>query len=36
VRFRVNTRMSIDLARSYYFNFGNQRWSPSFVIQVTQ
>jgi hypothetical protein len=36
VRFRVNTRMSIDLARSYFFNFGNQRWSPSFVLQVTQ
>jgi len=36
VRFRVNSRMSIDIARSYFFNFGNQRWSPSFVIQVTQ
>ena len=36
VRARLNTRMSIDIARSYFFNFGSQRWSPSFVIQVTQ
>ena len=36
VRARLNSRMSVDIARSYFFNFGNQRWSPSFVIQVTQ
>jgi len=36
VRARINSRMSIDISRSYFFNFGNQRWSPSFVIQVTQ
>ena len=36
VRARINSRMSIDLARSYFFNYGGQRWSPAFVIQVTQ
>jgi hypothetical protein len=36
VRARVNSRMSIDLSRSYFFNFGNQRWSPGFAVQVMQ
>lgn len=36
IRFRVNSHTSIDVSRSYYFNFGNQRWSPVFVIQVAQ
>jgi hypothetical protein len=35
-RARINDHMSVDIARSYYFNFGNQRWSPGFVIQVQQ
>ncbi|HZZ64739.1 MAG TPA: hypothetical protein VFE17_04515 [Candidatus Baltobacteraceae bacterium] len=36
VRARINAFSAIDIARTYYFNFGNQRWSPGFVIQVTQ
>ena len=36
VRFRVNSHMSIDVSRAYYFNFGNRGWSPQTVIQVTQ
>jgi hypothetical protein len=34
LRARINDHMSIDLSRSYYFNFGNRGWSPYFVIQV--
>lgn len=36
VRVRVNSHMSIDLSRAYYFNFGYRGWSPQTVIQVTQ
>ncbi len=36
LRVRVARHMMVDIARTYYFNFGNQRWSPHFVIQVTQ
>lgn len=36
IRARINPHMSIDLSRTYFFNFGNQRWSPQFVIQVLQ
>jgi hypothetical protein len=24
----------LDISREYFFNFGNQRWAPSFTIQV--
>jgi hypothetical protein len=35
VRFRVSPTISLDLQRSYYFNFGGiDRWSPAFFIQV--
>jgi hypothetical protein len=36
LRVRINPHTSIDLARSYYFNYGNRGWSPEFVIQVMQ
>lgn len=36
VRFRINSHMSIDVSRAYYFNFGNRGWSPQTVIQVMQ
>lgn len=36
LRLRVNPHLTVDLQRSYYFNFGNQRWSPQFIIQVSQ
>jgi hypothetical protein len=36
VRARINDHTTIDISRSYYFNFGNRGWSPQFVIQVGQ
>jgi hypothetical protein len=36
LRARINDHFSIDLSRSYYFNFGKRGWSPYFVIQVSQ
>jgi hypothetical protein len=36
LRARVNDHLTIDLSRSYYFNFGNRGWSPEFVIQLGQ
>lgn len=36
VRMRINPHMSIDIQRSYFFNYSNLRWSPHFVIQVLQ
>jgi hypothetical protein len=34
VRFKLLPHMLVDVARTYYFNFGTQRWSPNFVVQV--
>ena len=34
VRVRVRPHLLVDLSRSYYFNFGTQRWSPQFGILV--
>ncbi|HEX5275387.1 MAG TPA: pentapeptide repeat-containing protein [Candidatus Rubrimentiphilum sp.] len=36
LRLRINQHMSIDIQRSYYFNYSNLRWSPNFVFQVLQ
>lgn len=36
VRARILTHLQLDVQRSYFFNFGTQRWSPQFVIQVSQ
>lgn|GEM_PF-417442 len=36
VRVRINPHMSIDIQRTYYFNYSNLRWTPHFVIQVLQ
>ncbi len=36
VRARVAPHVVVDLQRTYYFNFGNLRWSPNFILQVTQ
>jgi hypothetical protein len=36
VRARVAPHIVVDLQRTYYFNFGNLRWSPNFILQVTQ
>ncbi|HEY8296666.1 MAG TPA: hypothetical protein VIG32_01410 [Candidatus Baltobacteraceae bacterium] len=35
VRFRIDPQTSIDLQRTYYFNYATLRWSPQFIIQVT-
>lgn len=35
IRYRLNRLLVLDVARSYYFNFGGyQRWQPQFSIQV--
>ncbi|MBV9102367.1 MAG: hypothetical protein JO060_02190 [Candidatus Eremiobacteraeota bacterium] len=34
VRLRVNRTTSVDIGRSYYFGFGDLRWSPQFSIRV--
>ena len=36
VRARINPHLSIDIARSYYFHYGNRGFSPEFVLQVMQ
>ena len=33
-RFRLSPVISVDVQRSYFFNFGNQGWSPTFAVQV--
>lgn len=33
VRIRLARQILLDLNRSYYFNFGDQRWQPQFQIQ---
>jgi hypothetical protein len=35
VRFRVTTNLLVDVARSYYFNFGSQLWSPQFTVTLS-
>ena len=34
VRFKFAPHLILDVTRTYYFNFGTQRWSPAFVIQI--
>lgn len=34
VRFKILPHMLLDVQRTYYFNFGNIRWSPNFIVQV--
>ncbi len=34
VRFKILPHMVLDVQRIYYFNFGNIRWSPYFIVQV--
>ncbi len=36
VRARVAPHLVVDLQRTYYFHFGNESWSPSFVLQLSQ
>jgi hypothetical protein len=34
VRFLAMPHVALDVSREYFFNFGTQRWAPSFTIQV--
>jgi hypothetical protein len=34
VRFHLLPHMLLDVQRTYYFNYGNIRWSPYFIVQV--
>jgi len=34
LRVRVAPHTTLDISRTYYFNFANERWSPYFQIQV--
>lgn len=35
VRTRISKTLFLDIGRAYYFNWGNQRWSPAFALQVS-
>ncbi|MDB5073786.1 MAG: hypothetical protein JWM87_4897 [Candidatus Eremiobacteraeota bacterium] len=35
VRVRLSRQVLLDLTRSYYFNFANERWTPQFGIQFS-
>jgi hypothetical protein len=35
VRIRISKQILVDVARSYYFNFGGQLWSPQFQVQFS-
>jgi hypothetical protein len=34
VRFKIFPHMMLDVARTYYFHYGNQNWSPQLIVQV--
>jgi len=35
LRFRINRLLTVDIGRSYYFNFGGyERWSPTFSFAI--
>ncbi len=34
IRFLAMPHVALDVSREYFFNFGTQRWAPSFTIQV--
>jgi hypothetical protein len=35
VRIRISRQILLDLDRSYYFNFANERWTPQFGFQIS-
>jgi hypothetical protein len=35
LRLRISRQVLIDLTRSYYFNFADERWTPQFGIQIS-
>lgn len=36
VRARILPHLVVDVQRTYYFHFGDQTWSPQFVVQFSQ
>jgi hypothetical protein len=35
LRFRVSRQILVDVTRSYYFNFADERWTPVLGVQVS-
>jgi hypothetical protein len=35
MRVRISKQLLVDLSRGYYFNFANERWTPTFAIQFS-
>jgi hypothetical protein len=35
VRVRIEPHLVLDVQRTYFFHFGNEIWSPTFVIQLS-
>lgn len=35
VRFRLSRTLFADISRAYFFNWGNQLWSPRFGLQIS-
>jgi hypothetical protein len=35
VRARLTSNLLVDVSRSYYFNFGAERWSPQFTVTLS-
>ena len=35
LRVRVSKQLLVDVSRAYYFNFANERWTPTFAIQFS-
>lgn len=35
VRFRLSKQIMVDVTRSYYFNFADERWTPALGVTVT-
>lgn len=37
LRYRINRLLTVDIGRSYYFNFGGyERWSPQFTFAIVK
>ena len=35
MRVRISKQLLVDVSRGYYFNFANERWTPTFAIQFS-
>jgi hypothetical protein len=36
LRIRLRPNLLVDLTRSYYFNWGNRRWTPQFTFLISK